>query len=70
METEIVKTENGKDYNKFGEEVITCVICRENKTTMNGTKLCDYCWILQSSIRHRPDLAKKVLKMIEDEKGK
>ncbi len=42
METAVVKTQDGKDYNRFGEEVIPCAGCGA-PTTMTGTKLCDGC---------------------------
>lgn len=48
METKIVKIENGKNYNKFGEEVVECKSCTSN-TTMTGTKLCDKCWESENS---------------------
>lgn len=44
MDTHIVKVENGKSYNRFGEQVIDCKTGCGRKTTMTGTKLCDFCW--------------------------
>lgn len=67
MDTEIVKTENGKDYNRFGEEIITCIICNKEKTTMLGTKKCDICWELESRISSNFELAKKIIADLESE---
>ena len=39
-----VKTENGKNYNSDGQQVIKCSTGCGELTTMTGTKLCDYCW--------------------------
>ncbi len=44
MDTYIVKVEKGKSYNRFGEQVIDCKTGCGRKTTMTGTKLCDFCW--------------------------
>lgn len=43
METQIAFEKDGKNYNKFHEEIIKCKSCG-NPTTMLGTKLCDHCW--------------------------
>jgi len=42
MNINIVKSKDGKDYNNDGEEVTTCELCKKNKTTMTGTKRCDF----------------------------
>jgi len=49
MDVTIVKTENGKDYNCYDEEVIACGLCGAG-TTMTGTKRCDRCWELEGRI--------------------
>ena len=61
MDTEIVKSKDGKDYNRFNEEVIICNLCYKNKTTALATKRCDSCWELESRIHYQPKLAKKIL---------
>ena len=45
MNTNIVKTEDGVDYNNYDQPVMTCKNegCNE-LTTMTGTQLCDGCW--------------------------
>ena len=44
MDTEIVVTIDGKQFNKYGQQVIDCSRRCGNKTTMLLTKLCDACW--------------------------
>ena len=61
VETEVAYTKGGKEYNKYHEEIITCVVCRENKTTMGGTKMCDPCYELDSRIRKNPMLVAKIM---------
>ena len=44
MNTNIVKTVDGKDYNRDGEEVIDCRTGCQTKRTMTGTDFCNRCW--------------------------
>lgn len=46
MDTHIVKNKDGRAYNQYDEEVISCVGCGR-PTTMTGTELCDYCFNAQ-----------------------
>ena len=62
MDTQIVKTENGKDFNQFGDEVITRKLCETNMTTATGTERCDRCYELARRILSDVKLAKKILK--------
>jgi hypothetical protein len=44
MEMRIAEHRDGKKFNRFGDELIDCAAGCGRKTTMLGTKLCDYCW--------------------------
>ena len=66
MDTNIVRTVAGKDYNRYNQEVITCIICNTNKTTMTGTKKCDRCWELYLRISIDLPLAKAIIKELEE----
>ncbi len=44
MDTTIVKTVDGVDLNCFGQPVIDCKFCCGRKTTMTGTRQCDFCY--------------------------
>lgn len=44
MDTKIVKIEDGKNTNRYGQEVIACENNCGRLTTMTGTGLCDFCW--------------------------
>src|SRR5699024_8480937 len=44
MNTEIAYEKNGKQFNRFHQEVIDCQVGCGRKTTMTGTGLCDFCW--------------------------
>lgn len=68
METNIAKEKDGKKFNKYNEELITCRICNTHLTTALGTALCDSCWELETRIRSNPELAKKIIMEIELEK--
>jgi len=68
MDTEIVKTVDSKNYNRYGDEVIVCQVCEENKTTALGTKKCDRCWELGMRIERDVDIAKKIIAGLETEK--
>lgn len=52
MDTDIVASSIGHDYNKFGETVINCRMGCGRKTTMLGTKLCNPCWESQRAFDH------------------
>lgn len=46
---------------------VKCSLC--SYPTFNlGTRMCDRCWELNRRIRHDPDLAKKILKRMRDER--
>lgn len=60
MDIQIVKTENGKNFNAQGEEVIPCIICNQG-TTMTGTEQCDRCYELDSRIRDNLDIAERLV---------
>lgn len=64
MDTRIVEVKDNKHYNKYGEEVISCELC-DNLTTMLGTKRCDRCWELESRIKQDLDLAKRIIRKLE-----
>ena len=68
MDTIIKKTERGKDYNKNECEIVTCKLCKENKTIRLYTKLCDRCWGLDRRIGENFKLAKAIIKNIEAER--
>lgn len=45
MDTHVVgKNSQGQDVNRWGELVLACKTGCGRKTTMDGTKLCDFCW--------------------------
>ena len=45
MDTYVVgKNSQGQDVNRYGEVVLACKTGCGRKTTMDGTKLCDFCW--------------------------
>lgn len=45
MDTHVVgKNQKGQDVNRDGEVVLACKTGCGRKTTMDGTKLCDFCW--------------------------
>jgi len=56
----------GQLFNSFGEELVACDLC-EALTTMTATKRCDRCWELEKRIRRDPELARKILKLMEAE---
>lgn len=60
MDTDIVISVGGQNFNRFKQEVIPCKTCGRS-TTMLGTKQCDRCYELDSRIRSDPDLARKLL---------
>jgi len=47
------------------DSTIPCTLCAQ-PTRMLGTKLCDRCWELKTRITHDIDLAKRIIKDIED----
>lgn len=65
MDTEIVAIKNGKHFNAFGQEIITCGLCLSQRTTSLGTKRCDRCWELETRIRTDLYLAKKIIAKLE-----
>lgn len=67
MDTLIVKTKDGKDYNQFGDIVIVCELCKIHKTTMIGTKRCNWCWELETRMLENPDLAKKIFMQMKND---
>ena len=58
MDTDVAYTRKGKSFNKFNEEVIACKTGCGNKTTITGTRLCDYCW--KNQAKHTPDKIKSI----------
>jgi hypothetical protein len=60
MITEIHHSEDGKDYDQFGQELVDCRLCT-GKTPMRGTRLCDRCWELDSRVRADPEIAMYIL---------
>ena len=50
------------------EKTVPCEICGE-PTRFLATKRCDRCWELESLIKYRPDLARKILKSLPSEKS-
>lgn len=60
MDTRIVETKDGKNYNQFGEQVISCAICDEG-TTMLGTEHCDRCHELDKRIQCNLDIAERLV---------
>jgi hypothetical protein len=65
MDLLVALKKEGKEYNKSGEEIILCRLCRKRKTTMLGTKLCDVCFNLESGIENDLEVAKKIVSIIE-----
>lgn len=61
MDIEVAHRNGGKEFNRFGEEIITCIVCRKHKTTMLGTKMCDNCYELDSRMRDNPMLVAKMM---------
>lgn len=66
METIIVRTTNGKNYNAYNEQVIPCTICGEG-TTMLGTQHCDRCHELDVRIRMDPEIAERLVNVYRGE---
>lgn len=60
MDTHIVETKAGKKYNRFGQQVVPCVICGEG-TTMTGTEHCDRCHELDIRISCDLDIAERLV---------
>lgn len=65
MDTEISTLENGKYFNQYGQELITCELCFAARTTMLSTKRCDRCWELETRIRTDLRLEKKIIARLE-----
>lgn len=63
MDIEVARVEDGRRFNRFGEEIIGCKWCGE-PTTMLGTKCCDGCYNIESACRSRPAVVRKVLEKL------
>lgn len=46
---------------------VPCLLCGQ-PTTMIFTKLCDPCWELSNRIRKNPEVARKVLAKVDEER--
>jgi hypothetical protein len=53
---------------QFGREVVPCELCGTD-TPMTGTMHCDGCHELETRIHMDPELARKILKELENENG-
>ena len=60
MDIQIVKTVDGKKLNKFGQQVVKCVICGVGTTSL-GTEHCDRCHELDVRIRMDLDIAERLV---------
>ncbi len=47
-------------------EVVRCRLCDACWTESTGTRLCDPCWELETRVQASPELARKVLKELEE----
>lgn len=56
-----------KQDQQIQDETVACTLCGK-QTRMLGTQLCDPCWELEKRVRHSPELARKILDEMPDEK--
>lgn len=60
MDIQIAETIDGRSFNKFHEEIISCAICGEG-TTMLGIEHCDRCHELDVRIRCDVAIAERLV---------
>ncbi len=64
METNVTYKENGKQYNKWHNEIMSCELCGNPTTTK--TRRCDRCWELETRIQRDVELSRKILAQIKE----
>lgn len=70
MDTSIVgKNAQGQDINQFKQPVIDCATGCGRKTTMTGTRLCDFCWHAKSFFDLTPEAQEGLRRYVEARKS-